>query len=535
MVARRSHHRGRTASARRRARDRDRRRGDAARFASIAADPHTRFVTPAWRPDGAAIVAAAAPDDETFNLFEFAADGSSARQLTHTTGGATWPDVSPDGQTIVFVGYTTDGDDLFAMPYPSESPDPVHGFQAPRAVVAPGGATESNAAAAPETAARPAARAYNPLDTLRPTSWTPVVETDGDQVRVGAGVAGVDVLGYHAYAADRDLARLEPRLARRRPSPATPDWQVYYLYDRWRPTFYVAASSDTSFFAGPATDAGTPTQATRRERQLEGGVIVPDPPYARSACGPRRRSCARSPTTRWATAPSRASARRSAQRGRPIRALVRLLDQPRGRHRPSASRRKWSRRALGSFADATTTTADVRAYLPGLAPHHVLALRARRRRLDTETPRSAARSCSAAHSPGTGVVDLDSGAFSLLRGFGADTLRRQPRRRGERRIPLADRATAARPRHVAAVPAHGARGDLRRRRPRLDARVRPPRDQVVGRRATLRGSRRRILRAVHRERRRGVGTRRQSITSPMASPPTSASARRSRYDLIVSA
>ncbi len=34
------------------------------------------------------------------------------------------------------------------------------------------------------------------------------------------------------------------------------------------------------------------------------------------------------------------------------------------------------RSAFGAFADATTLTADARAYLPGLARHHVLALRA---------------------------------------------------------------------------------------------------------------------------------------------------------------
>jgi hypothetical protein len=56
---------------------------------------------------------------------------------------------------------------------------------------------------------------------------------------------------------------------------ATPDWQVYYLYDRWRPTFYVSATSDTFFFAGPATEAGTPTPGIRRERQIESGIVLP--------------------------------------------------------------------------------------------------------------------------------------------------------------------------------------------------------------------------------------------------------------------
>ncbi len=83
---------------------------------TIASADRTRFTMPAWRPDGRALVVAAAPADQTFNLFEVAIDGSSMRQLTHASGGATWPDVSADGKTIVFVGYTTDGYDVFTMP-----------------------------------------------------------------------------------------------------------------------------------------------------------------------------------------------------------------------------------------------------------------------------------------------------------------------------------------------------------------------------------------------------------------------------------
>ena len=66
----------------------------------VASDPRTRFTMPAWRPDGAALVVAAAPEEQTFNLVEVTLDGSTMRQLTHTTGGAIWPDVSADGKTI---------------------------------------------------------------------------------------------------------------------------------------------------------------------------------------------------------------------------------------------------------------------------------------------------------------------------------------------------------------------------------------------------------------------------------------------------
>ena len=87
----------------------------------VASDVRTRYVMPAWRPDGAALVVAAAPEDQTFNLVEVAVDGSSMRQLTHTSGGALWPDVSSDGRTLAFAGYTVDGYDIFTMPYPVQS------------------------------------------------------------------------------------------------------------------------------------------------------------------------------------------------------------------------------------------------------------------------------------------------------------------------------------------------------------------------------------------------------------------------------
>src|SRR5262249_56079635 len=89
---------------------------------AVASDAQARIVTPAWRPDGAAIVAAVAQPDATFNLYEFAIDGTRSRQITYTSGGATWPDVSADGTTLVFVGYGVDGYDVYSMPYPSSEP-----------------------------------------------------------------------------------------------------------------------------------------------------------------------------------------------------------------------------------------------------------------------------------------------------------------------------------------------------------------------------------------------------------------------------
>jgi hypothetical protein len=396
----------------------------------VAAAPRTRFVMPAWRPDGAAILAAVAPDDQTFNLYEFSLDGATARQLTHTTGGVTWPDVAPDGKTIVFVGYTTDGYDLFSMPYPSGATRAVNVaavVQAFRPAVAARAAlpadlkvrttTDASVDTTPDASVRTPTD-YSPLDTLRPTSWTPIVETGGDQLRLGAGLGGVDVLGYHAYAATATWLVSSPAGA---PTPraAEPDWQVSYLYDRWRPTVYATATSETSFFAGPATDAGAPTSATRRARQLEGGVIVP----IRHA---RAQHAARLSVVRAVDDYTLGGGSYSRERT-PVRAAWQTITAhtygysiSREGGIAAGATAELVRRGLGSSADATTATGDVRAYLPGLAHHHVVAVHLGGG-VSTGDATVGRTFLLGGDSPGDGVTDFGSAAFTLLRGFGSNT------------------------------------------------------------------------------------------------------------------
>src|SRR4030095_4172551 len=147
------------------------------------------------------------------------------------------------------------------MPYPAAEPGNRNAARA----------TLQNSEAAPEatpTGVRDLPTTdYRPLSTLAPTSWTPVIEGSGDRWRMGAGVAGYDVLGYHGYAATATWRMSSPDGAPT-PARATPDWQVSYVYARWRPTFFASASAQTSFFAGPATDAGTPSAATLLAREF---------------------------------------------------------------------------------------------------------------------------------------------------------------------------------------------------------------------------------------------------------------------------
>jgi len=373
----------------------------------IASDARARFTMPAWRPDGAALVAAVAPEEETFNLYEIAIDGTTRRQLTHSTGGALWPDVSPDGRTIAFAGYTTAGYDVFTMPYPM-----ADGGSTVRQAFEPASTpiADSNGRAA--STAMPSS-SYNPLATLAPTSWTPLLTSDGVSLRFGGSVSGADVLRYHGFAASATWL-VSTTADAPLPSRTAPDWQVYYVYDRWRPSFYAAASLATSFSVGPATPAGTASDSTLRETTVEGGVVYPivharifhvaQASIARShgdftfpdAVVTRNRTPLRGA---WQTSNAREYGYSiSREDGINVGATMEVV-----------------RQALGSDADATTYTADARAYLRGVMPHHIVAVRVSGG-VSNGDP-TVGRTFVLGGSSAGAVTDFGSRSSSLLRGF----------------------------------------------------------------------------------------------------------------------
>jgi hypothetical protein len=371
-----------------------------------------RVVTPTWRPDGRAVVAAAAPRDQPFDLWEFSIDVPrdrlpSAERLTATTGGAIWPDISPDGRTIVFAGYTIDGFDLFATPYvrTGDTRFPIVGQ--PRI-------TREASLERPDREPVP----YSPLPTLSPTSWTPIVEGDQTQFRIGAATGGIDVLGYHLYGASATWLVSGPAGAAK-PAATIPDWTVSYAYDRWRPTVWAAASSATSYFSGPPTEAGTPSNATLRERRLEGGVLVP----VRRVRISHLAMFAISTGVDEYTLPARTLSRdrRAARAGWATTSARRYgysISPEDGMTAGATAERV--PRVLGSFGEATTVTADVRAYAGGFGSHHVLALRgaAGVSKGDSDVRRNFHLGGAL---PNTSVIDTGRNAISLLRGFGSDT------------------------------------------------------------------------------------------------------------------
>ncbi|MBI3402701.1 MAG: PD40 domain-containing protein [Acidobacteria bacterium] len=383
----------------------------------VASDSNGRVVTPTWRPDGRAIVVAMAHEDTPFNLYEIAVgESGTTRQLTHTTGGATWPDVSPDGKTLVFAGYTTDGIELFSLPYPQQSE--LAGTRIQPSGASAGGRADTQVLPDTSTTVGPTSRAYSPLPTLRPTSWSPVIENSSDQIRAGASVFGSDVLGYHFYSATATWLVSAPA-ASLAPGAAVPDWQLFYLYNRWRLAPFASASTETTFFNGLDGATGRPLPITLRERQVEGGVQLPVLHVRQSYVG--RLSIIRAiddytlagqNVARNRTSARMAGAWTSAHRyGYSISSEDGLA---------AGFTAELTRHELGAAADATRVTADVRAYVPGLGAHQVLAVRAVGAAVGGDL--SVARTfLMGGATRDTSLIDFGTAPTTLMRGFPSDT------------------------------------------------------------------------------------------------------------------
>jgi hypothetical protein len=82
---------------------------------------------------------------------------------------------------------------------------------------------------------QPVDRPYQPLRTLAPQFWMPIVESDAGELSGGAATGASDALGRHAYGATVAWAASRVR----------PDWSIAYAYDRWWPTFFASVSDDT--------------------------------------------------------------------------------------------------------------------------------------------------------------------------------------------------------------------------------------------------------------------------------------------------
>jgi hypothetical protein len=182
--------------------------------------------------------------------------------------------------------------------------------------------------------------------------------------------------------------------------------------------FWLSASAQTSFFAGPPTDEGTPAPATSRENEIEAGVAFP----VRRA---RRSHTATAMFLRSVddlVQPEGTSTRnRTALRGGFTAVTAQTFGYSISPEKGFAAgvTTELVRSAFGALADATTFTADARAYLPAALPHHVAAVRLAAGR-STGNVDMRRTFLLGGPGPNLGLGNFSRDAASLLRGFEAN-------------------------------------------------------------------------------------------------------------------
>ncbi|MGH7477543.1 MAG: hypothetical protein ACRELD_14850 [Longimicrobiales bacterium] len=134
------------------------------------------------------------------NLYAVGGDGRAPiRQVSNVLGGAFHPEPSPDGQSIIFVGYHADGFHIERMPLDSttwRAPAALH----PRFTATP-------VLAAPSAVDSLRSGGYSPVPSLLPRSWLPLYEEEpATGTLLGATIYGRDVVGRHGYSLGLSVA-----------------------------------------------------------------------------------------------------------------------------------------------------------------------------------------------------------------------------------------------------------------------------------------------------------------------------------------
>jgi hypothetical protein len=158
---------------------------------------------PVWSPDGKQIYFSSDRSGIP-NIYAYGVEKGDLRQVTNVRIGALQPAISSDGKTLVYIGYTSLGFDLYAMPI-----DPARFLDAP-----PAPADRPDPPPTPEPVALKRVP-YNPLRTLAPRSYE-VSYAPGSYSNSALTLSarGSDVAGMHSLGATltADFGAPAPRL-----------------------------------------------------------------------------------------------------------------------------------------------------------------------------------------------------------------------------------------------------------------------------------------------------------------------------------
>ncbi len=145
---------------------------------------------PIFSPDGRYLLFSS---DRTgiSNIYALDRVDGALHQITNVVGGAYMPEVSPDGRLLYYVGYTSEGFDLFVLPL-----DPESFLEAPPMRV-------ERETPRQKTRDRTwPVGPYEPLPTLRPHSYGFSVGTGSFGTTATLQTSGRDAVGHHAFGAD---------------------------------------------------------------------------------------------------------------------------------------------------------------------------------------------------------------------------------------------------------------------------------------------------------------------------------------------
>jgi hypothetical protein len=173
---------------------------------------HDRAVDggPCFSPDGKRLYF---HSDRTgvMNVYVYDLETKVMKQVTNVVNGAMQPVISPDEKTLVYLGYTHAGFDLYAMDI-----DPSRFLDVPPYV-------DDRPPAPPEPTHVAIKRsAYNPLHTLVPRQWIASTSPSDFGQLFQLSVKGSDIAGIHSFSATLGFETDQP----------DPQFNVNYTYGR---------------------------------------------------------------------------------------------------------------------------------------------------------------------------------------------------------------------------------------------------------------------------------------------------------------
>lgn len=191
---------------------------------TLLTDDRAVDTSPVFSPDGRYLLWTS---DRTgvMNIYARELATGRTRQVTHCVLGAFQPAVSPDQRTLAYVGYSSLGYDLHAMPYdPAAWREPIPVPEDPFA--REGDPLEERPPPYASTVSP-----YSPWPTLRPRNVQFDLGNDGFGAQLGVRFGGGDVVGRHAWS-----ARVGVSLTR-----GFPTADLSYVYRGVRPTLRLRA------------------------------------------------------------------------------------------------------------------------------------------------------------------------------------------------------------------------------------------------------------------------------------------------------